>query len=230
MLVKAGFIAGALSGSAGGITASHNKGGQYFRLRSIPTNPSSTKQQEVRAILASQSQGWADRTDAERNAWENWAQENTITNALGDSILMSGHQAYIKLNSRLDLDGDTLLTVPPIINAPAALESAVQAADIGVGAVDLTFTATPLPATVKLWMTAAVTNSPGISFIKNLLRFVGTSAAAETSPFDNQTLIEAVFGALIVGQTLTVRAATFDVATGLLSVPLESRAVVVSTV
>ncbi len=229
MLIKAGFMAGALSGSAGGITASHNKGGQYFRLRSIPTNPSTIAQQNVRAVLAAQSQGWADRTDAERGAWENWAQENPITNALGDSILMSGHQAYIQVNARLAFDGQAVLTVPPIVNAPAALTSFTQRGDIGAGAVQAEFGATPLPANVQLWQTAAVTNSAGIRFIKNLLRFVGVAPAAQASPFDNQSLIEAVFGTLIVGQTLTVRAATFDVTTGLLSVPLESRVVITTT-
>ncbi len=228
-IISPGPLAAAVSGSIGGTTFSHNKGGAYVRNRSIPTNPDTLPQQNIRAILSAQSQSWADRTDAERAAWEGWATQNPVTNALGNSINLSGHQAYIKLRSRLALALQTLIDVPPIINAPTALESMLQDGDIGLGNVDLTFAASPLGAGVMLWMSAAVVNSPGISYVKNLRKFIGTSAAAETTPFDNQTLIEAVFGTLVVGQTLHVLASTFDTATGLLSVPLSDSVVITTT-
>jgi len=228
-IMTPGPTVAALSGSIGGSVYSRNRGGAYIRNRAIPVDPNTTAQQSRRAILASQSQGWADRTDAERAAWRNWAVQNPITNALGNSILLSGHQAYVKLNSRLDLVAEPTLLVPPIINAPLALDAVVQDGDIGLGDVDLVFTATPLAAGVKLWISAAVVNSAGINYVRNLFKFVGTSAAAQASPFDDQTLIEAVFGALIVGQRLFTRVSTFDVATGLLSVPLESSVTITTT-
>ena len=227
--VKLGPIVAQASGSVAGTVFSRNRGGTYIRNRAIPTDPNTVDQQNVRAILATQSQGWADRTDAERAAWENWAAQNPVTDVLGASIILSGHQAYVRLNSRLDFLDQTLLTAPPIINAPLALDTVVQAGDIGLGNVDLTYTATPLAAGVVLWIQAAVVNSSGVTYVRNLLRFVGSSAAAQASPFDDQTLIEAKFGTLIVGQTLHARVSTFDVATGLLSVGLESRVVITTT-
>ncbi|KKM73430.1 hypothetical protein LCGC14_1410670, partial [marine sediment metagenome] len=188
-----------------------------------------TAQQNVRAILASQSQAWASLTIAQRAAWENFADQNPVTDVLGESLLLSGHQSFVKLNSRLDFDDQSTLTVPPIVVAPLALDTLVQAGDIGLGNVDATFTATPLAAAVKLWILAAVLDSPGITYIRNRLRFVGTSAAAQTSPFDDQTLIETKFGPLIVGQTLHVRVLTFDTATGLVSVALEDSVVITTT-
>ncbi len=227
--ITPGPLVSRISGSVGGTTFAHNRGGAYARARVVPTDPNTTFQQSRRAILSAQSQGWSARTDAERAAWSNWAKQNPVTDVLGASILLSGHQAYVKINSRLDLDDQTLLTVPPIVKAPLALDTLIQDGDIGLGDVDMAFTATPLPANVKLWILAAVLNSAGITYVKNLLRFIGTSAAAEVSPFDNEALITARFGALIVGQTLHVRAGTFDTATGLLSVGLESKVVITTT-
>ncbi len=224
-----GPVAARISGSILGTVFSRNRGGAYMRGRTIPTDPNTASQQSARAILSAQSQAWQARTDAERAAWLNWAKQNPIIDTLGESILMSGHQAYVALNSRLAKDGATLLTLPPIAAPPLALTSIVQDGDEGAGDVDLTFAATPLAAGVKLWIQAAVVNSSGVSYVKNLLRFVGTSAAAETSPFDDEALIETKFGALIVGQTIHVRVATFDTATGLMSVALEDSVVVTTT-
>ena len=42
MAIMKTTIVGPLSGSFGGLTASHNRGGQYLRQRSTPTNPNST--------------------------------------------------------------------------------------------------------------------------------------------------------------------------------------------
>ncbi len=229
-IFTAGPVVATISGSIGGTTFSRNRGGSYMRNRAIPLNPNTSFQINVRSILASQSQAWADQTDAVRAAWENWAVQNPVINALGRSIILSGAQAFIQLRARLALAGDTVITNPPIVNAPDGLLTIVQTPNIGAGAFDVTFTATPLAATASLWMTAAVVNSAGISYVRNLLRFIGQSADAQVSPFDNQALIEARFGALIVGQTLHVRIATFDSATGLLSVPLEDSAVVFSAI
>ena len=99
----------------------------------------------------------------------------------------------------------------------------------GTSLFDITYTATPLAAAVELWILAAVVNSAGITYVRNLLRFIGVSAAAQASPLDIQTLVEDKFGTLIVGQTLHVRVSTYDTATGLLSVGLEDSVVITTS-
>ena len=230
MIFTPGIAVSQLSGSVGGTTASRNRGGQYFRNRAIPTNPSSPAQESVRAILASLSQAWADLTTAQRASWKAWSSENPVINALGASISLTGHQGFIQINSRLDLTNDTLLTAPPVANAPLALDTLTLAADIGAGNFDLTYTATPLAASVELWIEGAIHNSAGVSYVRNLYRFIGVSAAAQASPLDIETIFSDKFGTPIVGQTAHVRVRTYDTATGLVSVPLTSFAVVVSTV
>jgi len=162
-IITPGPTVAAISGSIGGTVYSRNRGGAYIRNRAIPVDPNTSFQINVRAILAAQSQNWADLTDAQRAAFENWALQNLVTNALGNQIRLSGHQAFVQLNSRLALGGFATLTAPPILNAPLGLTSIALTADVGLGAVEVAFALTPLAAGISLWVLAAVVNSPSVS-------------------------------------------------------------------
>lgn len=229
-IITPGPLAAAVSGSIGGTTFSRNRGGAYVRNRAIPVDPNTIFQINVRAILASQSQNWADLTNAQRTAWESWSLQNPVINALGNAIRLSGHQAFVQINARLDFADLPVLNLPPIVNAPLGLDSMTLTADIGVGDVEVAFTATPTDGTTALWTTAAVVNSAGVTYVRNLLRQVQVTGNAISSPQTIQASVESRLGTLIVGQTLHVRVATFSSATGLLSIALADSAVVVSTV
>ena len=218
-----------VSGSIGGTTFSRNRGGQYFRRRAIPSTVTSPAALNVKALLAAYSQAWAGLSDAERAAWTEYARQTPVLNALGNSITRSGHQAYIALNTRLALMSQTAIDTPPIVNAPDALTTYSQTFDIGAGTFAATFTPTPLGATERLWIRAAVINSAGVNYVKNLLRFVGTSASAQATGYDAQALVEARWGALVAGQTVHFLIHVVDTATGLLSPPRSSRGVVLDT-
>ena len=95
-------LGGAYSGSIGGLTASHNKGGQYLRRRSVPTNPNTLRQQLVRSILGGLVNTWSDDlTDAERQAWRDYAQNTPVTDSLGQSMTLSGLNMFVRSNSAL---------------------------------------------------------------------------------------------------------------------------------
>lgn len=224
-----GIAVAEMSGSLGGTTASRNRGGQYFRRRAIPTRVTSTYAQNAKAILAAASQGWRALTAAQRAEWEAFSKQHPIVDALGKSFTKSGQQAYVAIRCRLAQASAALITAPPISAAPAPLLTFTQTYDIGAGAFAGTYTATPLGAGVKLWIRAAVVDSPGVAFIRNKLKFVGLSAAAQASPFDQQALIEARFGTLLVGQNVFIEMATFDTATGLMSPPRMVNGTVIST-
>ncbi len=224
-----GPMVSALSGSVGGQTFSRNRGGQYVRARAVPITSTTPAALAAKARLATASSAWQGLTAGERTAWAFWANANPIINTLGMSTVLTGQQAFVGNHTRLALAGQTTLTTPPIIPAPLALTSAVQDGDIGLGNVDLVFAASPLGAAEYLWIQAAVTNSAGINYIKNLLKFCGISAAAETTPFDDQAIIEARVGTLVVGQTLTVMTSVFSSISGLLSQPIRSSVVITTT-
>lgn len=87
----------AASGSIGGMTASRNRGGSYLRGRVIPVNPNTERQGIARANMASAVHAWTNTlTDANRQAWISYAQATPTTDVLGNSLVLSGQQMFIK--------------------------------------------------------------------------------------------------------------------------------------
>lgn len=112
MLIRFG-LGGQLSGSAGGLTAAHNRYGQYVRNRSVPVNPNSTRQQEVRNAFATATLAWRDLDDNERQLWRAYADQTPILNKLGETVIPTGQAMYVSTNTfRLGL-GQTILDAAP---------------------------------------------------------------------------------------------------------------------
>lgn len=227
-LFTPGPAVAAVSGSVGGTVFSHNKGGMYMRNRSIPTNPSTLAQQNTRARLATMSTAWQTLTDDQRQAWEEYGRQNPTPNALGNPTIKSGSNWHIALNSRILQASGTIITVPPVVAAPDAFTLVTQDGDIGAGDVDLTFAAA-LTAGNQIELFAAVTNSQGITYIKNQLRFITFSVVDQASPWANQSTLENTLGTLIVGQKLHIEAAQYDPANGLRSPFIRDDVIITTT-
>lgn len=114
-----------LSGKIGGIVASHNAGGAYFRAATIPTNPNTTFQQAVRNAVAQLSAAWVDTlTQAQRDAWDVYGDNVKVTNRIGEQINIGGLAHYVRSNTarlqaavgRVD-DGPTTFSLP-VYGAP----------------------------------------------------------------------------------------------------------------
>jgi hypothetical protein len=87
------------SGSIGGMTASHNRGGYYFRQRSIPTNPNSPQQQAVRTIVAALASAWVNTLTANQRAfWEIYADHVQLPDPLGEPRNVGGLAMYVRTN------------------------------------------------------------------------------------------------------------------------------------
>lgn len=227
-IFTAGPLAAAISGSIGGTVFSRNRGGAYMRARTIPVDPNTSFQQNSRARLATTSQDWQELTQAQRDSWLNWARQNPNTNALGAQITLSGQQAFVGLNSRLLAAAASTIDVPPIVPAPDAFTSIVQDGDLGIGDFDLTFAST-LESGNQVMLFGAVLNSAGIAYVRNLFKLVSFSSVDESSPWDNESDMIARLGTLVVDQTVHIKAAQFDPATGLVSPFLTTSVVVVET-
>lgn len=218
--IEFGPMVSAASGSIAGTTFARNRYGAYTRTKAIPVNPNTPYQQTIRSILAAHSQAWRGLTAAQRLQWQTWAQVNPITDVLGNSQVLQANAAYIKLNSLLSLAGVGILTAPPVIDAPDSLTSLTVDPDATLGTCEISFTPTPLAAGISLLVYAAVVNSIGVVYVKNLLKLCVITAAAQVSPYDAIADIEDRFGTLAVGQVVHVRCNTLDTATGLVSPPL----------
>lgn len=188
-------IAGPMSGSLGGIVASHNKGGQYFRLRSIPTDPASPQQVTLRGNMSSLATRWSGvLTQVQRDAWDVYAANVPRPNRFGGSQLLSGIAHYVRSNSpRMQADpGGTDL---PIVDAAPTIfdVGSYSQPTIGLTPPD-TVTAIIFNA-ADAWVNddgAAMLvyygrpQNPGVNFFKGPFRFndsvLGDSITAPTSP------------------------------------------------
>lgn len=126
------FGSSGASGSIGGITASHNRGGLYIRGRSVPVNPNTARQQLVRSAMQAASAEWSTLTDAQRAEWEVYAAAISQVDRLGNVFHLSGHQMYCACNSaRLSAELDTVQDGPTVLTQPiadASLEVAISEA------------------------------------------------------------------------------------------------------
>lgn len=116
------------SGSIGGITYSHNKAGMYTRGRSIPVNPNTGKQTIVRSAMTELVNAWTnDLSDAQRTAWNLYASNVPVVNALGDAVNRSGQNWYIGSNvPRLQL-----LNTPGLAFLPTRVDAGPTTFDRG---------------------------------------------------------------------------------------------------
>lgn len=105
-----------LSGSIEGLTASRNKGGQYFRARVIPTNPQTARQSTARQAFTQVSQSWSQTSSSEKESWEQIAPLVPATGPLGQDVSLSGQQAYQKALTPVQfiktVDPSSNLTLP----------------------------------------------------------------------------------------------------------------------
>ena len=224
-----GLLAGSLSGAAGNTVASHNRGGPYLRTRSIPTKSTTDPAQNAKTYLSQASSAWQSLTLASRLSWASWADSHPVTDRLGASRILTGHQAFVSILARLARAGAAPLIEPPVTGPPSALATLSLTYDVGAGDTQITFTDAPLAATQTLWLYGCVVSSPAINFIKNRERLFAVSTPAMGSPCPFSPPFEARFGIPEVGQVVHLRVHVFDTATGLLSQPLRTHSTVIST-
>lgn len=97
-LIKSTILA-QISGSINGLTFAHNKGGAYARNRSLPSNPGTDRQDQVRTAMTALSKMWAEYlSPAQRDQWSAYGGSVTVLNRIGDPIQLSGINAYIRVN------------------------------------------------------------------------------------------------------------------------------------
>ncbi len=185
-----------LSGSIGGLTASRNRGGQYFRARVVPVNPATVFQMAVRGFVAQLTNAWLGiLTLAQRQAWDAYALEIQIPNALGDPRNVSGIAMYVRSNvprlqaglARVDdgppIDGLGLSTNPAFDNFVAA--ATTFDVTFGTGIFDDPWANETGSAMLVL---ASRARNASINFFKGPYRFAGLIAGDDTiAPTSPQT-------------------------------------------
>lgn len=182
----------AASGSIGGLTAAHNRGGMYLRSRSTPVNPNSPGQQAVRSFLSNLSFYWYNLlTSAQQVAWQTYAELVAIVDTLGEPRFATGLNHYIRSNTPRLRAGKARIDNGPTIYTQAeltALEATIQA---GGTTVQLGFENTDTWANEAgghLIVYASRPTNASRNFFKGPYQFMGTVNGAATPPTSPATL------------------------------------------
>jgi hypothetical protein len=191
------------SGSYAGGTHSHNRAGQYRRNRRSPVQPvGSGRRAFVRAALSAASTGWSALTDLQRAAWDSFALDHPVTNSLGQSIILTGHQMYVRVGTLAQNVGDALPTTPPTTTDVWTPGTVTLTAAAGTPALSVAWDA----GTAGDWLLIAFSPpaSPGRSFVSRYWQATAVDAAA--TPYNGLAAFTGEFGTLIAGQRIFVKA------------------------
>jgi len=177
----------ALSGKLGGIVASHNAGGTYFRNLAIPTNPGSPQQEVVRLATSQLANLWVNTlTAAQRDEWAAYAAAVPIPDAIGNPINIPPMAMYVRSNVPRIQSG-----LPRVDSAPAILDlgeftvPTIDAVDATAETADIGFT------TGDAWVDeddsamlvyASRGQNATINFFKGPYRFAGRIDGDATTP------------------------------------------------
>ena len=203
------LIGADLSGSLGGITATHGKGGPAFRVRSIPTNPNTPQQQTVRTATADLTVRWQDTlTAAQRTAWEDYAANVPLPNAIGDSRNVPALSMYVRSNvSRIQAGLARQDDAPIIFNLGAFTEPVINSITGATDLLELAFASSDPwddeDDSAMLVYTSRPQN-PTIVFFKGPYRFAAAILGNSVTPPTNPASIALAFGAT-AGQRVFVR-------------------------
>ena len=183
-----------LSGKVGANVFSHNRGGKYVRVLSIPTNPNTPQQQLVRSAFAGLSTRWFNILNAtQRNSWTIYAQNVPVTNRIGERVNLSGLAMYIRCNTAkfaqgipITDDGPTDFTDSVFLPQPPA--NATEAGQT----IDFAFAVSPLSAPWAneagsfLLIYVSAPQNASVRFFTGPYRFAGAQEgdpAPPSSPF-----------------------------------------------
>lgn len=114
------------SGALGGSVYSHNAFGQYIRARSIPVNPRSGLQNEIRAAMLAAQARWAAIAAADGTLpWEEYAEAVSWKNRLGDTVKLTAQQHFLRIASALAYHGRSIaaLQAPTDLRLPSPDET-----------------------------------------------------------------------------------------------------------
>lgn len=118
-----------ISGSIGGTTWSRNRFGAYKRGRSMPVNPRTARQVAVRNAVRSLAIAWQiDLSQAQRDGWDQYGANVNWTNALGQSVNLTGLNHYVRSNTAL-----VTAFLPRVDDAPTAFN--IGAAELALSGI-----------------------------------------------------------------------------------------------
>lgn len=197
MKIKSALVT-QLSGSIGGMTGYGGKTGLILRPRTMPVDPGTGAQVQVRNFMGQLASAWVSTlTDTQRTAWETYAGNVQVPGRLGDPQNLDPLPMFIRCNVPRLLNGypqvddapvifDLGTFTPPVITISAAtgdMSVAFTAGDIWVGQDD-----------AGMIVQASRQQNPTVNFFKGPYLTAGTVDGDLALPPSSPATIAAPFG------------------------------------
>lgn len=115
------LMSSAARGRVGGLIFNQWRGLNTVKGFKSPSQPRTSRQLAIRAILTTLSRAWSGLTTVQRAGWESWADARPRPDWTGTLIRMTGENAYIACNSLLMDAGESAVDTAPSVVGPAAV-------------------------------------------------------------------------------------------------------------
>lgn len=211
-LIRPGGGVASISGSIGGTTFARNRGGSYARNRTVPIDPGSSFQSLVRSLMSGLANVWAETlTEAQRSAWDSYAEAVPLPNPLGESRNVGGVGMYVRGNLiRGQVGYGDLPRVdagPVILALSAYTPPGITGISETTQQIAYTFDNTDEWANeddAGMAVYVSRPQNPGVNFFKGPYRYAGVILGNGTTPPTSPASIDLPFTAQ-VGQRIFVR-------------------------
>ena len=141
-IIKLGPIVSDIKGLVNGLIFARNIGGNYVKGFVTPINPMTTRQVDVRNDFATLVDDWQSRlSQGERLGWNDYGQNNPVLNRLGEQILLTGLNWFIKLNALRLQAGGAVVDDAPVGSSTGIPDTSLDISDIDLdgATIDIAF-------------------------------------------------------------------------------------------
>lgn len=204
---------------------SKNRYGGYVRTKVTPVNPETDYQAQARQRLSNLSSSWRGLTDSQRKQWRDAAQDFPIIDIFGNPQQLAGNALFIQLNTNLLIAGQSTIDSPPLPEAIPNLFITGVSADTSSPAYDISVSENSDPSGFVCAVYTTGNVGPGIKFVKNRLRLLGTISIS-TGVIDALSDFNSRFGNLIAGQRVSAQVRLISKTTGQAGIPAQGSTIV----
>lgn len=212
-----------------GSVLSVNHYGNYIRNKVTPVDPETSYQLQQRQNFGALSSQWRSLTPEERTAWNDAADTSTFLDIFGDVKKLTGQALFVSSNLNLLSAGSAQITAPA---SPVAVPFVFpEVYDINsnidgtLSSATVTLSLQSVPVGFKLVVYATTTFSPGLSYIRNKFRYLGTFDISDYE-IDITSALIARFGNYVIGEKVAVKTVLVSTSTGMLGLPATNNAIV----
>ena len=138
-----------------GMVFSSWRGLSVGRAFTVPRNPRSSRQLEIRGLMTSSSRAWSNLTDENRTGWEVYAGNMSRKNIFGQDVKASGFNEYIACFLLASEVGETPVSIAPTDSAPLTVTAGAITQGTADGEIDVDWTAGQA-GFVDVWITPAL--------------------------------------------------------------------------